>query len=54
MIKSVFPDAETKALTVLFFDELDPFTPNRHAAGHRNGAKFVRTAQQVSPPLGYY
>lgn len=38
-IKALFEDAATKAPTVLFFDELDAFTPKREAAGHHYSAE---------------
>jgi ATP-dependent 26S proteasome regulatory subunit len=38
-IKAVFEEAAAKAPTVLFFDELDAFTPNRQEAGHHYSAE---------------
>jgi transitional endoplasmic reticulum ATPase len=38
-IKAVFEDAAAKAPTVLFFDELDAFTPSRQEAGHHYSAE---------------
>ena len=38
-IKVVFGDAASNAPTVLFFDELDAFTPTRQAAGHHYSAE---------------
>lgn len=38
-IKAVFEDAATNAPTVLFFDELDAFTPTRQTAGHHYSAE---------------
>lgn len=38
-IKAVFEDAFKKAPTVLFFDELDAFTPKREIAGHHYSAE---------------
>lgn len=36
---AVFTDAAAKSPTVLFFDELDAFTPNRQTAGHHYSAE---------------
>ena len=38
-IKEVFEEAATNAPTVLFFDELDAFTPTRQGAGHHYSAE---------------
>jgi ATPase family associated with various cellular activities (AAA) len=38
-IKEAFEGAAAKAPTVLFFDELDAFTPKRQAAGHHYSAE---------------
>jgi SpoVK/Ycf46/Vps4 family AAA+-type ATPase len=39
MIKDVFETAETDGPSVLFFDELDAFTPQRQVAGHHYSAE---------------
>jgi SpoVK/Ycf46/Vps4 family AAA+-type ATPase len=59
-IKAVFEDAAAKAPTVLFFDELDAFTPNRQEAGHHYSAEVneflvrlrPRRLQNSEPHLG--
>ena len=38
-IKAVFAEAAANAPTILFFDELDAFTPKREAAGHHYSAE---------------